>query len=441
MLDTAILHFHQQLRISIGKGMASSRWLTILFTTLNHSGPFQNADNAEYIILWIADLLNSGYSDHDRYMMTGTVVRLLGKLFDPNYPGSFPSGWVPTLLDFLSLNEKFHTAEPLPHPAVVALYILSSSGMGYSDLSTVISPILTSMLSHAHPLKLRSLALGVFHKFSDVWFSEGMENVPYTDLNKLLQAVGDPFQFPDLPLQGGELVVTVDYKPMKVVVDLIEFASADLSRNHLRRSNFISCEEILSTEKGRRTALSSMLHVAAYSWLELLHTPAKIIAAIKRLEELQCLNTAEAVILWAWTAGVVNPKHDAWASIECTTLDFYRTHGISRLATLSRHIIDTAVEFEHLRFLLMHYHRPPCRMGRFRHPVPAEHAMGGFSPKGFEDLRVAQACQLRKLYHLFGYDPTTWKEATGVKEVPEKVGAFSGRTVPPIPAGWACDYP
>jgi hypothetical protein len=53
------------------------------------------------------------------------------------------------------------------------------------------------------------------------------------------------------------------------------------------------------------------------SRLELLRTPAKIIAAIRRLEELQCLNTAEVVILWAWTAGVVNPAdHDAWGLIE-----------------------------------------------------------------------------------------------------------------------------
>jgi hypothetical protein len=34
-----------------------------------------------------------------------------------------------------------------------------------------------------------------------------MENVPNKDLDKLLQAVGDPFQFLDPPLQDGQPVV------------------------------------------------------------------------------------------------------------------------------------------------------------------------------------------------------------------------------------------
>jgi hypothetical protein len=32
-----------------------------------------------------------------------------------------------------------------------------------------------------------------------------MENVPSKDLDNFLQAVGDPFKFPDLPLQDGTL--------------------------------------------------------------------------------------------------------------------------------------------------------------------------------------------------------------------------------------------
>ena len=52
------------------------------------------------------------------------------------------------------------------------------------------------------------------------------------------------------------------------------------------------------------------------------------IAAIRHLEELQCPNTAQVVILWAWTVGVANVvDHDAWGSIERNTLHFYKDMG------------------------------------------------------------------------------------------------------------------
>jgi hypothetical protein len=52
---------------------------------------------------------------------------------------------------------------------------------------------------------------------------------------------------------------TRDYEPMMVEVVLIEFASSALWGGHLRGLNFGSCEEFLSTEEGRRNALSWML--------------------------------------------------------------------------------------------------------------------------------------------------------------------------------------
>jgi hypothetical protein len=73
---------------------------------------------------------------------------------------------------------------------------------------------------------------------------------------------------------------TRDYEPMMVEVVLIEFASSALWGGHLRGLNFGSCEEFLSTEEGRRNALSWMLKTATRFWAEFLRTTAKIAAAV-----------------------------------------------------------------------------------------------------------------------------------------------------------------
>jgi len=409
---------------------------------LNHINPFQKMKDVGYGFLWIANILNSNYSDRHRYLIAGTVVQLLGKRFNSNDLGHLHSSWIPPLLDFLSLGEKFYTTEHQSHLGFIALRMLSCN-LGCSDFTTMVSPILTPILAPTHPLQSRSLALGAFCRFRDVWFSQGMENVPYADLNKLLRAVGDPFQFLDPPLQDREPAVTAGYKPMQSVVILIEFSLLDLWRNHLHHSNFTSCEGILSTEEGRRTTLESIFDMTTGSWLELFSTPANVIASIRHLEELQCLNTAEVVILCAWTVGVVNAlDNNAWGLIKHTTLNFYQTHGIGRLTALSRHITDTTMEDGHLMFLLRHYQGPPCQVGSVQQHVPFDQATEGRNSKNIRDLRVAQVCQLRRLYHLFGYDPTTWKEVVGVKEVPTKMDAFSGHAVMPIQStDWRCDYP
>jgi len=132
-----------------------------------------------------------------------------------------------------------------------------------------------------------------------------METVSDESRDKLLRAVEDPFQYP-----AG----TADYDPVMAAVVLINFASSERWKNHLRDSNFTSCEDIASKEEGR-TTLRGMLDTVADEWLELPRTPAKITTAIKRLRELQCLNTVEVVIMWAQAAGVGSPEdHKAWRS-------------------------------------------------------------------------------------------------------------------------------
>ena len=414
----------------------------MFLSALSGLDPFQLGPNIEYGFSWITDLLNSGYPDHDRYSMASEVIQPLGGRIDNTFWWQLHPSWVSILVNFLSLGEQFHSTTSKLHPEFLALRILSSAE-GDFDFSTSILPVLAWTLKPTHPLKLRRLALAVFHRSMVGWSPSLMENVSNKDLDKLLQVVGDPFQYPDLPLQDGQPGVTVDYEPMGVVVILIVFASSDLWRNHLHRSNFASCEEIFSTEQGRRTALESMFRTAAGSRPELLRTSAEVIAAIRRLEELQCPNTAEVVILWAWTVGVMNVMdYDAWGSIERITLNFYRTHGLTRLTALSRHVTDTTVGPFHPVFLPTHYQGPPCQVGSDQQPIPLgqkAHRCGHTHPRV---IRVAQACLLRRLYQLFGYGLVAWKEAVAVEEADEKVDAFSGRPVTPAQfTDWVCDYP
>jgi len=415
-------------------------------------------DNAELGFSWITEILNSKYEDRDRYWMASRVVELLGKHFhfgDPEDILYVQCAWIPPLLDFLSLSERFYAMEHPPYTGILAIYILSSSQVS-ADFAATILPILSSTLLPTHPLRSRGLALKTFRMLISGWFSTQMESVLYNDLNKLLQAVGDPFQStPDPPLWNWISRDILHHGPMNSVVVLIEFASSDLWGSHLRHSNFTSCEGVLSTEGGRRTALNRMLSTATYNWLAFLHTPTKIVTAIRCLEELQCLNTAEVVIMWAWTAGVINAvDYDGWNLVEGDTLRFYQTHGIRRLATLKRHIADSATEHEHLSFLTMHYESSPCRMGNVRRSIPFTRSWKEPDPIDRTDLRVSQVCQLRRLYHLFGYDAATWKEAIEAEEmvvvgevvvseeVDEEMNVLSGRPVTHVPfTDWTCDYP
>ena len=395
----------------------------------------------------IADILNSHYPEDDRYRVAREVVRLLGRWFDSSDSELFPIGvihytWIPVLVDFLSLCEKFYATESPPHSGLIILRILSTSS-GSVLFGTTTIPVLTTTLLPAHPLQSRGLALKVFHRF--MFMSEsfsGVRSVSSKNRDKLLRAVDDPFR---LVLEGQSVDEAMD-EPMMVTIVLIEFASSDLWRDHLHRSNFTSCEKIMSTEEGRRSALKCMFDVATLSRSDLLRIPAKMVAAIRRLEELQCLNTAELVILWAWAAGVVNPMdRDGWWLIGRDTLRFYQTHGIGRLTTLSRHIADATMEATHISLLLIYGKSLPCQVRQPLVPVPRPWS----HPRNYTDLRISRACQLRKLYHLFGYDPTTWKEAVAVKgvevgaeELEGDMGVLPVCSVAPAQSiGWVCDYP
>ena len=299
----------------------------------------------------MTEILKSNYSEEIRHQMSSSVVQLLGREIDAHPPKDFLPEWVPPLLDFLSLSEQFYTKQSALDAGLAALRILFCRQVD-ADLGATPLPILILTLLQDHLLQSRGLALEIFHRFMSGWFSPQMETASDENLSKLLRAVGDPFKYPGLPLQYGQSGSTTSYEPMMVAVVLIEFAFSDLWRDRLNRSNFDSCEEILSTEEGRRSVLRCM---ATHTLPEFLRTPAKITAAIRGLEELQCLNTAEVVILWAWTTEVVDRgDHGGWTSIWLDTVRFYRTHGMERLTTLKRHIIDNhgTVGVDRQEFLL-----------------------------------------------------------------------------------------
>jgi len=219
-----------------------------------------------------------------------------------------------------------------------------------------------------------AVALKLFHGFVSGWLSSEMNDVLNKNLDKLPRAVGDPFQStPDLCLQDGKPGEATDDEPMMATVVLIELVSSDLWQNHLNHSNFASCEKVVFTREGKRTALRCMLDTATRTWSQYLCTPARITAAIRRLEELQCLNIAEVVILWSWTVGVPDMGTTMLGSRSDTIHSSHQTYGTGRLpATPKQHTldIDKKMEIKHMMFLLRHYRGPPCRVGSTRSPVP-----------------------------------------------------------------------
>jgi len=402
--------------------MTDQWYLTVVLSASGHLSPFQ-VMGGELAISLITDILNSGYPESCRYRMASEVVRRLGKWFDSAPVPIVPYSWTPVLFGFLALCEKFYTAESPPHPGFIALRIASASPRDEGFFDTIF-PVLTSTLLPTHPLQSRLLALRIFDQFTDKWLSPHLVKIRSEDLGELLQAVGDLFQFPDLPLQDGKPTVTAGYEPLMTTVLLIELASLDLWRDHLRHSNFTSCEEIVSTGEGKRVALKCMFEVTTHSWSSLVYTPEMMIAAIRRLEELRCFNTAEVVLLWTWTAGIVNPlDRDVWELIGDVTLKFYRAHGIRRLATLSQHITETTMAEMHIELLFRRFRDNPCRVRPL--PVSVTPAVD------YAELRISQACQLGRLYRLFGCDPTTWREMVAVGGVGGGNSVSSGCLVMP----------
>jgi len=394
--------------------------------------------SGELGFLWIAEIVNSGYEEEWREWMASQVVESLGKNFfreDLAPSIRMQPAWIPSLLGFLSLREKLDRQGGL---SLIALRIMAISPRS-TDFGTSALPILISPLLSTHPLQSRCLALEVFDTFVPSWFSSQMENVPSEDLDKFIQAVGDPFQSQDLPLQDGKPVDRSHCNLTVVATVLIGFASSDLWRNRVRRSNFTSLEEIVSTWDGKKAALERMAHDDQLP--ESLFVATGIFMAIRRFEELQCPNTAEVLLMWAWTVGVVDPvDRDGWQLIGHNTLRFCETRRTERLVTLKRHITDRTMESSYTNPLVIGRHgRSQVKEFIINSPVLK------LEPDPWSRFRtfvcLSQACQLRRLYQLFGYDPTTWKDAVAA-EVDEKSDVSSERSVALFPfMGWACDYP
>ena len=413
---------------------------------MTHLDPLEVVGTRGMGFFWISEILNSKYSGEWRHSTAGELVQLVEGSRDPHpYSDSMRSAWVPPLLKFLSLCENFDFTGSPPHPGLITLYILSNCSQ-VSDFGAALLPTLTPLLSPNHPLRSRKLALGVFCELTREWRSR-MEIVPGHHLGGLLQAVGDPFHLPpESPHdQVRELERRVGYEPMDVVGALIGFAPSELWRSLLCPSNFTSCEDILSTDKGRRTLLGWMFRAAFRIWPEFLCTPTKIVSAVERLEELGCLNTAELVIAWAWVSGMADvTDQDGGRLIEDETLRFYRAHGIRPLAVLKRCIIqhfkgEGPVDTQ-INLFAVRYDGSPFRVGRSRRT--SNPWWIAFRRVWDTDCVISRACQLRRLYHLFEYDPTTWQEAVGVGGAEEKREALSGHSVTPDPfVGWECDYP
>ena len=411
-----------------------------IFAALCHFDPSQATSIRDLCFSWTIDILDSGYTAVEQYWMAGKVVELAWKQVESEISQSdykIQSAWVPPLLGFLQLSETFYSAGPQPAPGALALRILAAH-QGYGDFCPTILLILTSTLLPTHPLRSRRSALTVFRQLISGWLSSRMESVANNDRARLLQAIGDPFiSIPDSLLQADRRLFISKYEPMWIAMVLVEFSSSGLWRDHLRRSNFTSCEEVTSTAEGKKTAFGYMQRVASTSWSQFLCSPAKIITAIKTLEELQCPNTAEVVLMWAWTFGVVDAvDHRAWRLIGRRTLGFYQAHGTGRLKILPRHIMDHTSprtrRWDHW-----------CRVEGVRLPVRIAEGvrMLGSREDYLSDSPLARVCRLRRLYQLFGCDPATWEELV-VVEVAEEVDVSLGRSLNRVfSMDCGCDYP
>ena len=321
--------------------------------------------------------------------MTSSVVELLWKRFNPR--SSTDRSWnvlttVRSLLDFLLSNESPPHAESPPYPEVITLQVgLVAARYGYLD--SAILPVLARTLLPTHPLRSRTLALRLFQQPGFEWYSSHSG----VDHTVLLDAVGDPFQFiPDLLPQDGQTTAITPYDPMWTTILLIELASSDIWRNNLRRSNFTSCEEMTSTEEGRDHAFRCMIQRGGGVRTGPLNSLGKLVLAIKRLEELECWNTADVIILWACTNDDMNTHGPTGREI----LNHHHPCGMERRRALSRHI----------------------RVG-VRQPARIQ-AVGGessrASQRGIDFSEIPRACQMRRLYQLFGCDPIMWEEAVGL---------------------------
>ena len=422
---------HQHLQKTIADGTVDPDMFSLTLSSLGHLQPFYAVTIRKLCFSLITNVLNSRYTAVEQYWMAGTAVELAWKDFKYRFCIMQPDCVLP-LLGFLQLSETFYSTHHKSAPGAFALQMLSVT-QEYDDFCPEILPILTSTLLPTHPLLSRRSALKAFIQFSPGIFSQ-TEGVSYEDRARLLQAVGNPFQpAPGIPLSHEEQAQDAHNSMMATVI-LIGFASSDLWCNHLHHSNFASWEEETFTVEYK---MSVFTYSQDAVWLRM---PAKIIATIERLEEIQCLNTAEAMLMWAWSFGVVDAvDHHGWRLIGHKTLAFYQTHGTNRLKTLSQHIMNSN---KLPRFTTAHQ-EPQCQVEGVRLPVRiAERVRRLDSREGYySDLPVADACLLKRLYQLFGCDPMTWKELVTPEGVNGGVDVSLGKSPNPIHSmDYMCDY-
>lgn len=236
---------------------------------------------------------------------------------------------------------------------------------------------------------------------------------------------------------------------MSTIVLLIKFLSSDLWRDHVRYSNFSTCEAIVSTKRGRDLALACIRKL-----LVSFRSPQDITTVIRRLRELGCQNTAEVVLLWTWITGIVDPTdHCGWVSIGEETLKFYHSHGARRLYTLAQYIKDTTLGPRPYERLRGHHRVALCQVEDVRGRVRVREGLGNHLVDFERTGLIAMTCQLRRLYRLFGCaDPMAWEEmlrARGGSDVAPPSGSSLKRDGGPDTGGLApvevldlvCDYP
>ena len=147
--------------------------------------------------------------------------------------------------------------------------------------------------------------------------------------------------------------------------------------------------------------------------------------------------------MWAWTLGVIDPHdHDAWRLIERKILVFYQTHGTGRLKVLARRIVFNGHDTFGYSFEPQSWD-PRYQVDGVRLPVRISGEMQRSYPsEGFTDLPLAQACQLRRLYWLFGCNPATWAELVVFEKVAEDTDMSLVQPLDPVRLmDSACDYP
>jgi len=294
------------LKAAIGDGV-ETRSLHLILSALGHLDLLQVEDLREKYISWIGVIFGSEhYSERDKYLLARDVMLLLTprRGIDLRPPESLPKVQpteLPSLLNFLLFSERYKTENDPPYPDAIALRLLSLNyNTGREDFSPLLIPVLTSTLSTTRPLLSRIFALKLFQEHGREWLSPQMGKFSDVDRSKLLEALGDPFDFSEDPPSDAEHLpkVQVTYEPMDTAILLIGFASSNLWSDHLCRLNFSSCEAIFSTGGGRHLAFNCMLEKQTYFGGEFLDTPTKAATAIKRLGDLQCPNTAQVVQEW-----------------------------------------------------------------------------------------------------------------------------------------------